>query len=69
MIKQCIQKTKSHLDYQRVFPDISSLVNKWNMSYDESDEEELISKNLTLYSENIFLSYPTCEIKGGTYQY
>ena len=36
-----------------VFPDISSLANICNMSDDESDEEESISNNLTMYSENI----------------
>ena len=39
--------------YQRVFPDISSPDNIWNMSDDKSDEEESISKNLTLYYENV----------------
>ena len=53
MTKQCIEKTKSDLDYQRVVPEISSPANIWNMSDDESDEEESISNNLTLYSENI----------------
>ena len=40
MTKQCIEKTKSDLDYQKVFPEISSLANIWNMSDDESDEED-----------------------------
>ena len=53
MKNQCIEKTKSDLDYQRVFPEISSPANICNMSDDKSDEEESISKNLTLYSENI----------------
>ena len=46
-------RKKSDLDYQRVFPDISSSANIWNMSDDESDEEESISNYFTLYSENI----------------
>ena len=42
MTNQCIEKTKPDLDYQRLFPDISSPSNIWNMSYDESNEEESI---------------------------
>ena len=53
MTKQCIERTKSDLDYQRVFPDVSSLANIWNMSDDESDEEESTSKDSILYYENI----------------
>ena len=52
MTKQCIEKTKLDLDYQIVFPDIFSPDNIWNMSDDESDEEELISNYCTLCSEN-----------------
>ena len=44
---------KSDLDYHIVFSDISSKANIWNISVDESNEEESISKILTLYSENI----------------
>ena len=51
--KQCIEKTKSDLDYQRVFPDISSPANIWNMSDDKNDEEESISNDCTLYYENV----------------
>ena len=54
MTKQCIEKTKPDLDYQRVFPDISSPANKWNMSDEKSDEEESISNDCNLYYENIF---------------
>ena len=50
MTKQCIEKTKSDLDYQRVFHDISSPANIWNMYDDKIDEEESIAKSLTLYS-------------------
>ena len=53
MTKQCIEKTKPDLDYQRVLPDISLPANKWNMSDEKSDEEESISNDFTLYSENI----------------
>ena len=53
MTKQCIEKKKPDLDYQKIFPDIFSLANIWNMSDDESNEEESILKNLTLYFENI----------------
>ena len=53
MTKQCIEKTESDLYYQRVFPDILSPANIWNMSDDESDKDESISNNSTLYSENI----------------
>ena len=38
MTKQCIKKKKSDLDYQRGFPEVSSLANTWNTSDDESDE-------------------------------
>ena len=38
MKKQCIEKTKSDLDYQRVFPDVSSLANIWNMSDEQRNE-------------------------------
>ena len=48
MTKQCIDKTKSDIHYQRVLPDISSLANIWNMSDDENDEEESISNDFTL---------------------
>ena len=52
MTKQCIEKkTRSWLS--DIFPGISSPDNIWNMSNDKSDEEESISNNLTLYSENI----------------
>ena len=53
MKKQCIKKTKSYLDYQRVFPEVSLLSNIWNTSDDESDEEEPTSRDSILYSENI----------------
>ena len=40
MTKQCIEKTKLDLDYQRVFPEISSYANTWNTSSDKSNEDE-----------------------------
>ena len=51
--KQCIENTKLDLDYQTFLHDILSPANIWNMSDDESDEEESISNDFTLYSENI----------------
>ena len=57
--KKCIEKTISDIDSQRLFPDISSPANVWNDSDDESDEEESISNDFTLYSENIVF----CHIK------
>ena len=39
--------------YQRVFPDISSPDNIWNMSDDKSDEEESSSNDYTEYSDNV----------------
>ena len=45
MTKQCIEKTKSDLDYQKVFPDVSSQANICNTSDDESDEEDPTSKD------------------------
>ena len=53
MTKQYIDFKKSDLDHQRSLPEISSQANIWNMPDDKGDEEESISKYLTLYSENI----------------
>ena len=53
MTKQCIKKTKSYLDYQRGFPEVSSLANIWNTSDDESDEEDPTLKGSIFYYENI----------------
>ena len=53
MTKQFIEKTISDIDYQRLFPDISSPANIWNKSDDESDEEYSISNYCTAYSDNI----------------
>ena len=53
MTKQCTKKTKSDLDYQRVFPEVSSLSNIWNTSDDKNDEEEPTSKDSILYYENV----------------
>ena len=53
MTKQCIEKTKSDLDYHRVFPEVSSLANIWNKSDDKSGEEEPKLKDSILYYENI----------------
>ena len=58
--KQCIGKKKSDLDYQRVLPDISSPANIRNMSDNERDEEESISKNLIFYSEDICFFISGC---------
>ena len=46
-------RKKSDLDYHIVSPDISSPANIWNISDDEIDEDESISNDFTLYSENI----------------
>ena len=54
MTKQCIEKTRQNIDYQRVFPDISSPDNIRNMSDDKTDEEESISNDFILYYENIY---------------
>ena len=51
--KNSTLRKKSDLDYQRVFPDVSSLANIWNMSDDESGEEEPTSMDSILYYENI----------------
>ena len=40
MTKQCIEKTKPDLDYQKVLTEVSPFANIWIMSDDESDEEE-----------------------------
>ena len=51
--KQCIEKTIYDIDYQILFPDISSPANIWNGSDDKIDKEESISNYCTLYSDNI----------------
>ena len=53
MTKQCIEKLISDIDYQILFPDISSPANIWNESDDKSDEDDSISNDCTLYSDNI----------------
>ena len=56
MTKQCIEKTKLDLDYQRSFPEVSSCSNIWITSDEESEEDEPTvptSKDSILYSENI----------------
>ena len=55
MTKQCIEKTISDIDYQRLFPEILSPANIWNNLYDKSDEYEAISNenDCNLYSDNI----------------
>ena len=50
--KQCIEK-KIDIDYQELFPEISSSWNVWNKSDDKSDEEESSSNDYTEYSDNI----------------
>ena len=40
MKKQCIEKPKLDLDYQRVFLEVSSYANIWITSDDESEEDE-----------------------------
>ena len=47
----------------RLFPDISSPANIWNMSDNEIDEGESISNYCTLYSKKK-LSYLACGMKG-----
>ena len=54
MNKQCIEKKISDIDYQKLFTDISSPANTWNMSDGKSDEEESSSNDYTEYSENIY---------------
>ena len=54
MTKQCIYKTISYIYYQKLFSDINSTSNIWNMSDDESDEEESSSKYYTDYLENLY---------------
>ena len=51
--KQCIDKTIYDIGYQKLFPDISSPTNIWNMSDDESDEEDSLSNYYTEYSDHI----------------
>ena len=46
-------RKKSDADYHKLFPEILSPGNIWNKSDDESDEEQLISNDCTVYSENI----------------
>ena len=53
MTKQCIEKTISDIDYQKLFPEILSPANIWNESDDKSDKEESLSNDYTKYSDNI----------------
>ena len=53
MTKQCIDKTIYDIYYQIILPDISSPANIWKESDDKSDEEESISNDYNLYSDNI----------------
>ena len=41
------------MDYQRLLPETLSPSNTWNYSDDKSYEEESISNDCTLYSDNI----------------
>ena len=52
MTKQCIEKTISDIDYQKLFSYIFSPANIWNMSDDKSDEEESLN-DYTNYPENL----------------
>ena len=54
MTKQFIEKTISDIDYQKLFPDISSPANIWNDSDEEIDEGDSLSNDYTEHSENIF---------------
>ena len=56
-------RKKSDIDYQRVFPDISSLANIWNKSDEKSDKEESKSNDCATYSDNICFSYKSCVIE------
>ena len=53
MTTQCIDKILYDIDYQRLFPDITSTANILNESDEKIDEEDSISNDCTLYSENI----------------
>ena len=52
MTKQCIEKTIAHIDSHKLFPDLDSTANIFNMSDDESNEEESSSNDYTEYLEN-----------------
>ena len=53
MTKQCIEKTISDIDYQKLSQDIFSPANIWNMSDDKSDKEDSIKNYYTEYSDKI----------------
>ena len=55
MTKQCIKETIYDIDYQKLFPDINSPANIWNMSDNKSDEKETSSNDYTQYSEDLCL--------------
>ena len=61
--RQCLEK-KYDIGYQKLSTEINSTSDKWNMSDDESDEEESLSKDHTDYSENLFLSDQSFVLKG-----
>ena len=52
MTKQCIEKSFD-IDYQELFPDISSTDSIRKMSDDKSDEEQSSSNDYTEYSDYI----------------
>ena len=54
MTKQCIEKTIYDIDYQKLFPDISSPANIWNESDDKNDEEKSLSNDYTEFSDHIY---------------
>ena len=65
MTKQCIEKTIHDIDYQKLFPDMNSLANIWNISGDERDKEESSPNNYSDYSENICLVISKLQVEIG----
>ena len=57
MTKQCIEKKRSDIDYQKLFSDISSPDNLWNESDEESEKEESVSNDYTERWKNINTDY------------
>ena len=47
MKNQCTEKKTSDIDYKELLPDINSTASIWNISDDETDEEESLSKDHT----------------------
>ena len=49
MTKKCVEEKISDIDYKKLFPDVNSTANIWNMPEYESDKEDSLSNDHTDY--------------------